>query len=92
KRDAVAERVVNLGNPDEFTINELAGILSDVAGVPLETIACELPPDDPTRRRPDIGRARAQLGWEPKVALREGLSATLNYFRTAARGAETLAR
>jgi nucleoside-diphosphate-sugar epimerase len=92
KRDAVAERVVNLGNPDEFTINELAGILSEVAGVPLETIACELPPDDPTRRRPDIGRARAQLGWEPKVALREGLSATLNYFRTAARGAETLAR
>lgn len=92
KRDTVAERVVNLGNPNEFTINELAGILSEVAGVPLETVACELPPDDPTRRRPDIGRARAQLGWEPKVALREGLSATLNYFRTAARGAETLAR
>ena len=92
KRDVVAERVVNLGNPDEFTINELAGILSEVAGVPLETILCELPPDDPTRRRPDIDRARAQLGWEPKVALREGLSATLNYFRSAARGAETLAR
>jgi nucleoside-diphosphate-sugar epimerase len=92
KRDTLAERVVNLGNPDEFTINELAGILSEVAGVPLETIACELPPDDPTRRRPDITRARAQLGWEPTVALREGLSATLNYFRTAARGAETLAR
>jgi nucleoside-diphosphate-sugar epimerase len=92
KEDVVAERVVNLGNPDEFTINELAKIMSDVAGVPLDTIACELPPDDPTRRRPDIGRARAQLGWEPKVALREGLSATLHYFRTAARGAETLAR
>jgi nucleoside-diphosphate-sugar epimerase len=92
KRDVVTERVVNLGNPDEFTINELAGILSEVAGVPLETILCELPPDDPTRRRPDIDRARAQLGWEPKVALREGLSATLNYFRSAARGAETLAR
>jgi nucleoside-diphosphate-sugar epimerase len=86
------ERVVNLGNPDEFTINELAGIISEVAGVPLHTILCDLPPDDPTRRRPDIARARALLGWEPKVALREGLSATLNYFRIAARSAETLAR
>ena len=92
KQDAVVERVVNLGNPDEFTINELAGIISEVAGVPLHTILCDLPPDDPTRRRPDIARARALLGWKPTVALREGLSATLNYFRTAARSAETLAR
>jgi nucleoside-diphosphate-sugar epimerase len=91
KQNQVAETVVNLGNPDEFTINELAGILSEVAGVPLRTISCELPPDDPTRRRPAITRARELLGWEPKVPLREGLVATLNYFRSAMRPQESLA-
>lgn len=90
KQDVVAEPVVNIGNPDEFTINELAQILSEVAGVPLRTVSCELPPDDPTRRRPDITRARTLLGWEPRVPLREGLVSTLNYFSSTMGAAETL--
>jgi nucleoside-diphosphate-sugar epimerase len=91
KQDVVGESVINLGNPDEFTINELAQILSEVAGVPLNTVSCELPPDDPTRRRPVIDRARKLLGWEPKVPLREGLVSTLNYFRSMMRPQESLA-
>ncbi|MBV9027878.1 MAG: SDR family oxidoreductase [Candidatus Eremiobacteraeota bacterium] len=82
KAESLAERVINIGNPGEFTINELAQILSEVAGVALRTVNCELPPDDPTRRRPVIRRAHDLLGWEPKIPLREGLMATLDYFRS----------
>ncbi len=92
KADALAETVVNLGNPGEFTINELAQILSEIAGVPLRTVKCDLPPDDPTRRKPVIARAQEMLGWQPKVPLREGLVATLEYFRSALRPEETLTR
>jgi nucleoside-diphosphate-sugar epimerase len=73
--------VVNIGNPDEFTIVDLAAIISQIAGVPLKVVEAELPPDDPTRRRPVIALARSLLDWEPKVAFREGLALTLEYFR-----------
>ncbi|MBV9234078.1 MAG: NAD-dependent epimerase/dehydratase family protein [Candidatus Eremiobacteraeota bacterium] len=92
KAETLGETVVNLGNPGEFTINELAQILSDVASVPLRTVTCELPPDDPTRRRPVIERANELLGWQPKVTLREGLLATLEYFRTVVDPQAPLAR
>jgi nucleoside-diphosphate-sugar epimerase len=72
--------VVNIGNPDEFTMLDLAAIISQIAGVPLKIVEAELPPDDPTRRRPDIGLARSLFDWEPKVALRDGLALTLEYF------------
>lgn len=82
KGDGLAGRIVNIGNPGEFTIEELAGIIAELAGVPLNVVTRDLPPDDPTRRKPDITLARTLLGWEPRVALRDGLVSTLAYFRT----------
>jgi nucleoside-diphosphate-sugar epimerase len=81
KADALRGRVVNIGNSDEFTIMELARIIAEMVGVPLKVVEQDLPPDDPTRRRPDITLARTLLGWDPKVALRDGLVSTLDYFR-----------
>jgi dTDP-glucose 4,6-dehydratase len=90
KQEALSGKLVNVGNPGEFTIAELATIISEIAGVPLNVVACDLPPDDPTRRKPDISLARALLGWEPKVALRQGLTSTLEYFRAVAAPREIL--
>jgi nucleoside-diphosphate-sugar epimerase len=90
KQEALSGKLVNVGNPGEFTIAELAAIISEIAGVPLNVVACDLPPDDPTRRKPDISLARALLGWEPKVALRQGLTSTLEYFRAVAAPREIL--
>jgi len=72
---------VNLGNPAEFTVLELAEILQKIAGV--TTTIEHLPPleDDPRRRKPDITRARELLGWQPRVTLEEGLRKTLDYFK-----------
>jgi len=81
KSQHAAGRVINIGNPDEYTITELARIVADIAGVALGSVECALPPDDPTRRRPDIALAFKLLGWAPKVSLREGLALTLSYFR-----------
>ncbi len=74
-------KIVNIGNPEEYTIREFAEIVCEIAGVPLEATACQLPVDDPSRRCPDISRAKAILGWQPRVGLREGLGRTLAYFR-----------
>src|ERR671935_2495207 len=67
---------VNLGNPDEFTLLELAETVIDVTGSASEIVYEALPTDDPKVRQPDISRARELLGWEPKVSLREGLQRT----------------
>ena len=76
---------VNIGNPDEFTILECAEeVLAVTAKNALQRsriVFKALPPDDPTRRKPDITRARTLLGWEPKVKLRHGLQLSLDYFR-----------
>ena len=72
---------VNLGNPGEFTIRELAGIIIEMTGSNSRIIEKPLPIDDPTQRRPDIDLAKQKLGWEPKVALRDGLARTIEYFR-----------
>lgn len=74
---------VNIGNPDEWTILECAQEILAVTGSRSEIIRMPLPPDDPTRRRPDITRARTLLGWEPKIPLREGLERSLEYFRSS---------
>ena len=71
---------VNIGNPDEFTILECAQTVLEVTGSKSELVFEALPQDDPTRRCPDITRARTLLGWEPKVNLREGLSRSLDFF------------
>ena len=71
---------INLGNPGEFTIRELAEMVVDLTGAKSEIVHRPLPQDDPMQRRPDISLARAHLGWEPKVRLRDGLSQTIAYF------------
>jgi dTDP-glucose 4,6-dehydratase len=73
---------VNIGNPDEWTILECAQEVLAVTGSRSEIVRKPLPQDDPTRRRPDITRARTLLGWEPKIPLREGLERSLEYFRS----------
>jgi nucleoside-diphosphate-sugar epimerase len=82
-RPGLGGRVVNLGNPGEYTIRRLAEVTARLAGVPLRTEDRPLPPDDPTRRRPDITLARTLLEWEPQVPLEHGLARTLDYFRVA---------
>jgi len=73
---------VNLGNPSEYTIAELAEIVREETGSDSEIEHLPLPEDDPQVRRPDIGRARSELGWEPGVSFRDGLRRTIEYFRT----------
>ncbi len=72
--------VVNLGNPEEYEIRKFAEIVCQIVGVPLIIEDHAMPQDDPGRRCPDIGRARALLGWEPVVTLRDGLRRTLESF------------
>ena len=71
---------VNIGNPDEFTMLELADLVVELTGSTGGVVHEPLPSDDPRQRRPDITRARALLGWEPHVALREGLERTIAAF------------
>jgi len=71
---------MNLGNPVEFTIRELAEEVIDLTGSSSELVFRPLPSDDPRQRQPDISFAKATLDWEPKVALREGLQKTIAYF------------
>jgi dTDP-glucose 4,6-dehydratase len=68
---------VNIGNPDEFTLLELAETVISVTSSRSEIVHEALPTDDPKQRRPDISRARDLLGWEPKVSLRDGLQRTI---------------
>jgi UDP-glucuronate decarboxylase len=72
---------VNVGNPGEFTINQLAELVVAQTRTASKTVFKPLPEDDPTRRRPDISRAKALLGWEPTVPLEKGLGDTIAYFR-----------
>jgi len=71
---------VNLGNPGEFTILELATMVKEITGSKSEIVFQPLPQDDPVRRRPDISLAKAKLHWEPTIPLREGLGHTIAYF------------
>lgn len=73
---------VNLGNPVEFTIRELAELVIELTGARAKLIQLPLPSDDPTQRKPDIALARKELDWEPGIALREGLGKTIAYFRS----------
>ncbi len=73
---------VNLGNPDEFTIRQLATLTVELTGSKGKLVTAPLPADDPTRRRPDISLAKKSLGWEPKVTLQQGLAKTIEWFRT----------
>jgi UDP-glucuronate decarboxylase len=72
---------VNIGNPGEFTMLELAEKIIQLTGSKSQPVFKPLPEDDPKQRRPDITRAKEQLGWEPKVDLKDGLKPTIEYFR-----------
>lgn len=72
---------VNLGNPVEFTILELARLVIDLTGSPSKIVFHPLPADDPVQRKPDITLAREKLGWQPSVSLEQGLEDTIRYFR-----------
>jgi len=73
---------VNLGNPDEFTIRELAELVLELTGSRSRLVYEALPADDPKHRRPDIALATKRLGWRPAVPLREGLAKTIDWFRS----------
>lgn len=71
---------VNIGNPDEFSIKELAEMIIDITGSKSKITFEPLPADDPTQRKPDIIKAKEMLNWEPKIKLEEGLIKTIDYF------------
>ena len=73
---------VNIGNPGEFTIRQLAEKIIELTGSGSKLVTLPLPKDDPLQRKPDISVAKRELGWEPKVALAEGLQRTIDYFRS----------
>jgi UDP-glucuronate decarboxylase len=73
---------VNLGNPNEFTMRQLAELVIAETGSGSTFVTCPLPQDDPKQRRPDISLARQKLDWVPKVELRDGLQATVTYFQS----------
>jgi UDP-glucuronate decarboxylase len=71
---------INIGNPAEFSIRELAEIVIDTTGSRSRIVSRPLPSDDPRQRQPDIAKARQVLGWTPRTPLKEGLSRTIAYF------------
>jgi UDP-glucuronate decarboxylase len=81
---------VNLGNPAEYSIKELAMMIKEISGSSSEIVFRPLPEDDPVRRKPDITLARQKLGWEPTVPIREGLERTIQYFREMLKDAKTV--
>jgi UDP-glucuronate decarboxylase len=82
---------INVGNPGEFTMRELAELIRSLVGSSVELVHQPLPQDDPRQRQPDITQAQNILGWQPKVSLREGLERTIPYFDAVLRGAATTA-
>jgi dTDP-glucose 4,6-dehydratase len=78
--ESEVQEPVNIGNPDERTINELAELVIEVTGSESRITHEELPPQDPEVRRPDITKARSELEWEPTVSLRDGLEKSIDYF------------
>ena len=77
---------VNIGNPTEFTIKELAELVLEMTGSQSPIVYRDLPQDDPMQRRPDISLAKSALGWEPTIQLREGLTRTIAYFEDLLKG------
>jgi UDP-glucuronate decarboxylase len=73
---------VNMGNPNEFTIKQLAELVIELTGAKSDIVYEPLPSDDPMQRQPDISLAKKELNWEPKIQLREGLQKTIDYFKS----------
>ena len=73
---------VNLGNPEEMSIRQIAELIIDLTASQSMLEYHPLPSDDPTRRRPDISKAKRVLGWQPRVSARAGLAETIDYYRS----------
>ncbi|MFC1748558.1 NAD-dependent epimerase/dehydratase family protein [Pseudomonadota bacterium] len=73
-------KVYNIGNPKEETIIDMANLVKELVGSSSEIVFEDLPEDDPTRRKPDIGKIESEIGWKPKVELKDGLQKTIEYF------------
>jgi UDP-glucuronate decarboxylase len=86
----ISGETINLGNPEEITMRSLAEKISEVAKIPLQLTTVAARTDDPSRRCPDITKAKEILGWEPKVSLDAGLKMTLEYFQTIDKGMTNL--
>jgi UDP-glucuronate decarboxylase len=71
---------INIGNPDEFSMLQLASLVIEMTGSRSRIVHRPKPEDDPRQRRPDISQARTVLNWQPKTPLKEGLKRTINYF------------
>ncbi len=80
----------NIGNPNEYTVRQLADLVVELTGTKSPIVKKPLPQDDPKVRQPDITRARKLLEWEPRVSLRDGVSRTIEYFRSVTQGASAL--
>ncbi|MEO6359743.1 MAG: UDP-glucuronic acid decarboxylase family protein [Sphingomicrobium sp.] len=78
--EVAAGMPVNLGNPNELRVSELVELVLGITGSSSRTVRLPLPVDDPRRRKPDIGRAMELLGWQPEIALRQGILATIDWF------------
>jgi dTDP-glucose 4,6-dehydratase len=83
--DSEETRPVNIGNPDAYSVLEIAEIVIELCGSQSEISHQPLPEDDPKQRCPDITRAREELGWEPQIPAREGLAKTLSWFASQAK-------
>jgi nucleoside-diphosphate-sugar epimerase len=79
-REHTTGEVINIGNPEEYSIREFAEIVARLCGVKMNVVYKPLPADDPTRRCPDISKAKTLLGWEPVTTLEQGLAVTIDYF------------
>lgn len=80
-KDGLSGEVINLGNPEEVKIINLAMLIVELTKSSSEIIFTPQPPDDPKRRCPDITKAKELLSWEPKFSLREGLENTISWFK-----------
>ncbi len=92
RAEVAPEAPVNIGNPGEFTMLELAQMVVEMTGTHSSVIRRPLPTDDPKQRRPVITRAKELLGWEPTISLREGLKSTIAYFEAELHRADALPR
>lgn len=81
EKEGTSGEVVNLGNPEEYTMKDLAEKIKTMTGVTAPIVNTELPADDPTKRKPDIAKATTLLGWRPLVSVEEGLTKTIAYYR-----------
>jgi len=80
--DTTKGEVVNIGNPEEYTMIDMAKKIKDMTGSSSEIVHKELPEDDPIQRKPDITKAKSLLHWEPCVSLDEGLKKTISYYKS----------